>query len=565
MDPEEVITCVSDGSNNQTQDFGSFAWILHSENVGNIINGYGFVPGFPVSSFRAESFGKLAWLVFLNEFCYYHHIRWKCTIRSYCDNLGVTKRTKIGMTHLQLTHTLAPSFDVLREISIQQEEALLQICTQHVKGHQDRVKKADQLTLPERINIEADDLATQAFEFFKSKRSSQVQYDLPSGGPYLICDNKAIWSGETELLRWRRSEFALQQYYTDTLKIPPNALQTINWAGFRLARKALTPGLLLFSSKLSIDWLPTNDRARKIGQSSFSECILCGESETTIHLLLCPHRLDTMIEIMDQFYNYLSEINTAPKLQQVLISQLRKWLVLPDTSTPMNPLSDEYACASKVQTEIGWHRFCRGYLANNWSQIQDRFLLTHHCPQLGDSWSSKVSLWWIKKYHEIWLNRNEIQHSKQPGIQSRLEAEVLTKVQNLYNQYELLPASDKELLDMPLSQRLLQPIPTLKRWLAITTPTVQTCVNLFNQVLQQQNHRISSFFPWRDVRNRTTPYLNPTQQQSDSSFLPWRDSRFRSIPESLQNQSPQQHQGEATPGAPLLYTNSQESLSSCRK
>ena len=173
-------------------------------------------------------------------------------------------------------------------------------------------------------------------------------------------------------------------------------------------------------------------------------------------------------------------------------------------------------------------------------------MVQNNCPQLGDSWSAKVSLWWIKKTHEIWLQRNEIQHSKQPGLQSQLEEEVLTKVQQLYQQYELLPAQDKEMLDMPLSQRLLQPIQSLKTWLEITTPTVATCVDLFRQVIQRNNHIITSFFPWRDVRNRIENNREPNPNQSDSAFLPWRDTRNRTTFSSSQNNPTQHRQGEAT-------------------
>ena len=217
---------------------------------------------------------------------------------------------------MNLSNTLVPSFDALREIHLQQEEAHLEIGTAHVRGHQDKVKKADQLTLPERINIEADTLATQAYNFFKTTRGTSIQYDLPHGGPYLVIDNKAIWSGEIKLLRWRRSEFQLQEYYCSKIFNFTNisTLYTINWVGFRIARNAMTPGLITFSSKLTINWLPTNQRNSKCGQSTFSECILCGDDETNTHLLMCPCRIDTMTEVMIEFSSYLSEIKTDPKM-----------------------------------------------------------------------------------------------------------------------------------------------------------------------------------------------------------------------------------------------------------
>jgi hypothetical protein len=567
-DPAATIICVSDGSNTTALDFGTFAWLIHDPSThGTMITGTGFVPGYPVSSFRAECFGKLAWLVMLNEFCSFHKIRRRCAILSYCDNETVTKRTKIGMTHLHLAHTLAPSYDVLREIHLQQDLLQLDSDTRHVKGHQDRVKKNEQLTLPETLNIEADSMASEANTYFCKARGSQVQYDLPNGGPYLKVDKKAMWSGEIDILRWRRSEFALQQYYVDTFPLPNVAsLNIINWAGFRLARQALSPGLLLFSSKFNIDWLPTGKQMHRRG-NLVTECVLCGEEESNIHLFLCPSRLDEMNTTIIQFSTYLSEIDTEPELRNVILGQLATWMVLPSAHNfNRAPITDAYSQAVTSQNIIGWHRFVKGYLAVNWAQIQDRFLEQKHSPKLGDSWSAKVSLWWIKKSHEIWMDRNDIVHSKLPGIQSRLEEETLAQVQRLYDQQDLLPAADREMLDMSLEQRLQQPIQSLRRWLEITSPTVHRCILLFREVLQAQHQTITSFFPWRDVRNRddTQNLQLQTQHNSSSAFLRWRDVRRRESDSINTNSFHEQHQCEATPGE-LLYNNSQESLSSCRK
>jgi hypothetical protein len=445
------------------------------------------------------------------------------------------KRTKLNIQHQQLSHTLAPSFDVLREIAIQQASISLSTDTLHVKGHQDRVKPSDQLTLPEQLNIKADRIAAEASVFFLKRKNLFQQYCLPNGGPYLCVDGKAIWSGETNLLRWRRSEFILQQYYIDTFKISPETLHSINWAGLRIARQTLSPGLLQFSCKFGIDWLPTGHHMQRRG-SIVTECILCGEEETNNHLLLCSHRIDTMMKVLGQFHAYLIEIQTDPTIIAILVNQIAKTLVLPYNNIPINGKTPIiYQKAIDVQNRIGWLRFTRGYIANHWAIIQEQYFTSHNSSKLGDTWSSKISLWWIKQCHCIWMERNNSVHTKQIGTISRLEEETFAQVRQLYNQIDLLPAADREILDMPLEARLQQPVQTLQHWINITTPTVHQCIQTFTSQLTQAHNQITTFFPWRDVRNRSDTQVSAAASEVAST--------------------------EVT----AIHTNRQESLSSCKK
>ena len=51
-----------------------------------------------------------------------------------------------------------------------------------------------------KLNIEADEIASNANKFFNNTRAVKIQYDLPNGGPCLKVDGKATWSGETAIL-----------------------------------------------------------------------------------------------------------------------------------------------------------------------------------------------------------------------------------------------------------------------------------------------------------------------------------------------------------------------------
>jgi hypothetical protein len=260
------------------------------------------------------------------------------------------------------------------------------------------------------------------------------------------------------------------------------------------------------------------------------------------------------IYICCEIYRSLDMFHVTSTCAAFHFYHLREWFVLP-SSLLIDP-PEEYRHAVKSQEKIGWHRFTRGYLSTNWSVLQDNFCLMNNHKQLGDSWSAKDSLWWIKKTHDIWMQRNDIQHNQQPGLQSRLEAEVLHNVQQLYQQYDSLPSIDKEILDLPLDERIKQPIPTLKRWLDITAPTVALCTTHFQQVLQRNNQLITSFFSRRDV---------PCNQNHSQSTVTISPENFETSYTSHQHTQLQHHSNEATFSDSLLSHNSQDSLSSCRK
>ena len=127
-----------------------------------------------------------------------------------------------------------------------------------------KVKDISRLTPPELANVEADSIAANARNFFPSSRTKIHQYELSNCGLYIVVDGKATWSGETSLLRWRRSEFKLQIYYTTTFHLSLSSLHSINWAGLQIARQTLSPGTLQFSLKYGIDWLPTGNHMSRV-------------------------------------------------------------------------------------------------------------------------------------------------------------------------------------------------------------------------------------------------------------------------------------------------------------
>jgi hypothetical protein len=88
----ELVT-VSDGSHQGKR--GSFGWVMAADDQ-IVWECRGRARGNPMTSYRAEAYGKVAWLVFLCEFAKCFKLDIKCKVRSYCDNLEVVKQTNFG-------------------------------------------------------------------------------------------------------------------------------------------------------------------------------------------------------------------------------------------------------------------------------------------------------------------------------------------------------------------------------------------------------------------------------------------------------------------------------------
>jgi hypothetical protein len=172
-----------------------------------------------MSLYRAEAYGKLAWLLFLNHYCECFGITINCSIRSYCDNMEVIKQTRFHSRMDKVWDCLRPDYDILLEIVHVQDslraKAAYMISGQWVKGHQDKAKAIDKLPLPALLNIKADKLASEVLHGI-----SNYHKPLPTI-PWTQCRATLLVAGnpytrtETFQLRWKWRESEFQGYLID--------------------------------------------------------------------------------------------------------------------------------------------------------------------------------------------------------------------------------------------------------------------------------------------------------------------------------------------------------------
>jgi hypothetical protein len=503
----ETITIVSDGG--CIQEIGSYGWVVaHNNRI--IVTGQGRAYGGPMSSHRAEAFGKLSWMVFIHRFLQFTNIKVKCGLESFCDNKSVIEQTKTTETMEECYKAMMPNYDVVNEIVMQQQKIMVQISAYkagaHVKGHQDRNKAKKDMTLEEKLNVSADELATQVLKQMQKQDCKPEDLQLPSCNAYLMSNGTLVSSNERRTLLWQWAEFNIQQYYEEKLGVNTQELHYINWAGLKIARGRLPGNIQMFSQKYSIGWLATGSRMERMGKQVVG-CPLCKEDEDNDHLLKCKGRREETMKTLDEFHLFLTSIDTYPEVQYGLTQEITKWV---HDESYYEVYSNEIELAVETQKSIGWKFLPRGFVAGNWGYQQEQYLQENKKTTLGNTWSANVSEWWIKQVFSIWEKRNNAIHAPTEGA-TRDKAEALAQVQKLYSHEMDISETDRGIFSMPLERRLTLPWKILADWVDNTWPTVKICMIQFQQRLKEGQQDIRNYglrqemeIRWKTQRNQTT-------------------------------------------------------------
>ena len=134
-------------------------------------------------------------------------------ITLYCDNKSAIKQSSkiykaTGKPSLLrgLVHPLIADFDVLHEIAVVFEAWTTPIGLHHIEAHQDTKKPEQELDVPARLNIRADQLATKAIAIPHDGNASKM---LPNAGAVLLSDKGPITRKLLQTIRHDIGETAL--------------------------------------------------------------------------------------------------------------------------------------------------------------------------------------------------------------------------------------------------------------------------------------------------------------------------------------------------------------------
>ena len=145
---------------------GSYGWVIASDSE-ILVKACGRATGYPMTSFHAEAFARWDALRWLRRHLPHGTVPLRTLrVKSYTDSESLLKlEKKLGQPWFQWTPTwcLKGDYDILHQLTDElREYGSPRLLSAHVKGHQDRQRPLSKLTWPERLNCQAEALATQA-------------------------------------------------------------------------------------------------------------------------------------------------------------------------------------------------------------------------------------------------------------------------------------------------------------------------------------------------------------------------------------------------------------------
>ena len=279
---------VSDGSFSELKGKGTAAWIITNPDRSAYVSASAISPGVKdiQNAYRSELTGILAILEELKAICDQWGLKkGRCTI--FCDGLSALNRVdELDDTNLS---SKSSSADLLQACKTMKKRLPIDIDFVHVKGHQDRNKLYDKLTLIEKLNIVMDRLAK---DMLTAVIENEVTiFEQHKFAPLLpTVNNIPIHQDVFKKLYEIVADNRVHKRWIKYERFPQNTLNKINWTEQGKANKQLQRHKRHFISKWTSEWIATGEKMVKWKLRYKDNCPFCGKSkEDTKHILHCNH------------------------------------------------------------------------------------------------------------------------------------------------------------------------------------------------------------------------------------------------------------------------------------
>jgi ribonuclease HI len=264
------LVAVSDGGYLPNQEIAAYGWTIQTSTKINVAEGAGRVQGFQLSSFRAEAYGMLSMIQYINRLPNRHKVH------MYTDSKSLIQRCQQPASNSP-HRTMQPDSDVIDTIKQEIRNSKHKLDIKHVKGHQDRNTAWEKLSHQAQLNVRADKLATIALSMQPQKFQPLIYHNV------LYWRKQPITKSDKTVIRNAVHEEALKTKLLTALE--PG--YKVDWKALQQARSQ-TAHIQRFTTKMMHNWLPTYSRIAKQTPGHTAICPLCKQTdETTMHVFCC--------------------------------------------------------------------------------------------------------------------------------------------------------------------------------------------------------------------------------------------------------------------------------------
>jgi hypothetical protein len=445
---------------------GSFGWVLCTRHGERLLKVSGPAFGAHTNSYRSEGYGMLSSERFTMRASEMAPGSLKPS-KLYCDNISmVGNGAQIPEAWRRTPNsTLASDYDVIAEIWDTQsripEESRSVVL--HVKGHQDDRANYQELTLPAKLNVDADELAGKFLEDNPDLDYSRVVL-LPTSGVQLNLQVGTITYDLKHKLKEARTTEPLKDKLCHKQGWSEDTFQDIDWEAHRRAINRNQKWKITLVKYLH-KCLPVGKLVRHYDKVKYrAECPSCTcILEDDDHVFTCPGREAERKELTKKLKKKLEALNTESGVQELVMAGVKAAIYSqePRVSADLRELAEQ-------QSAIGWTNLLRGRMSKQWIERQRQHIGSSATKKKNAlTWATTVIDFLFKEWHKIWEQRNLDRHGKDYQEQSnRLKDQGMREMNHLYGMAAALPQDRQWMFNTPIEECLSWPLHQIRAWIS---------------------------------------------------------------------------------------------------
>ena len=462
------------------KDKASFSSLLASPKGRLLYSNYGPVLGDPeyLASDRAELTAILSIITRIPHLYNFFEIPFPSTpLQLYTDSEIAIKlignRTKVD----KISSTFLNNIDIVLEIHSILDTIPISYSFHHISSHQDKELPASALTIPAKLNIEADRIAdlqylrprTEHEQLMPHLPAQQVSF---SSSSYRLTHNTL-----EEVIRHHRdsnTESVLPEHW----QINSELLHHIDWLGLHNTFSTQPQFSSSLSKTIHSQW-DTQARKRKWHQSTTALCPLCSSApENCTHVLRCSHsvlkkaRTDSLQDIITS----LRKHNTAPLILRRIQHICQQWTSHAPIKTYSGRKSPLHRLMKKTmsnQKSIGFFNFFKGIISNQWNEVQRQYCITNKL-KYSQAWSKHLIASLLQHSHLMWKSRCRILHLDNIGtFEHSLRQSAYSLLQSLRSDTSQISYCHRTLLRRTYDFFFNASISSVRMWMSRTQTAIK--------------------------------------------------------------------------------------------
>ena len=336
----------------------------------------------------------------------------------------------------------------------------------HIYGHQDKHTPFHKLPRDVQLNIIVDAKAQSAFDIAHEYSSFYPNATFFHEGWITIIGGVKINDQHAFHIRQWIAKRKLRHYLYQKDLIAWDVFPKLDFEPLRKYLSAQSQAFQLWFTKHWTGFCAIGIKMKQMKLWDNDLCPCCRRVPETksMHIFLCPH--PNMVQLRNKLFHnilkWLEEVDTDPLLLQIIRTFWYGQTMQFEADIPI-PFVNLY----QTLREIGVHQMWTGLLPKQMIEIQQQHYNFIGSNKQAAKWSTVLVGKMLRATHNLWMERNNILHTRTIGGIHGLQMIVLDRA--ITAQYDLgyenLNHEDHYLLDKDKEVLLQQPAEVLRGWL----------------------------------------------------------------------------------------------------